>query len=317
MKTKRNIFIILSFICLILTAIINTSLPQETIEHPQFKIAFDNSKFLHNPYLVQIEILLAGYLIAILLGFFILVKYVVYNLNKPLFEFKKQDKTFPLAQDKSSQLVFSVLFLVLLIYLAQWLTVIFKLKISPIAAVVFFNFLLEAGVIFTILRYVKPAQFDLKVNTGRFLRTAKNYLTILPVLIGVIFINNFVLAKLGIESTINPAIEIFFKIKSLSLLSFFMFQIVFLGPLAEELFFRGIIYRLLRGKYGFLLSAFSSSFLFAILHKSSQDAVPLLVLGIILCYLYEKTKNLITPVLFHVIHNSLNLSFLLLLKNFS
>jgi len=133
-------------------------------------------------------------------------------------------------------------------------------------------------------------------------------------LIGIIFINNFFLEKFGIETTTNPAIELFLKIKSAFLFSLLLLQIVFFGPLVEELFFRGFIYKLLRKKYGFLLSATSSSLLFAALHRSSQDAFPLVILAIILCYVYEKTNNIASPILFHIIHNSLNASFLLLVK---
>jgi len=354
--TKRNIFILLSILCLLLIIFIQLSIPQKATKHQQFTIEFDRNKLISSPYLLLIGLLVAGYSITIFLGFFNLINFIIRNFKKPLFSFEKQtgaprvrrrlpvglcntprgatsrsliihglpkacpwysdngNKSLPLSQEDSSKLIFFILFLVFLIYFLQWLTIIFRLKIDPISTIIFFNFIVEIAVVLLTVKYLKAGYLDFKLNINRVVDTAKKYLTILPVLIGIIFINNFVLAKLGIETTINPVIELFLKIKSVLLFSFLMFQIVFLGPLAEELFFRGFIYKLLRKKYGFLLSAASSSLLFAALHRSSQDAFPLAVLAIILCYVYEKTNNIASPILFHIIHNSLNVSFLLLVK---
>jgi membrane protease YdiL (CAAX protease family) len=284
------------------------------LKHYQLTIAFDSNKLASNPYLLLIGLLLAGYSIIIFLGFFNLINFIIHNFKKPLFAFEKQNKSLPLSQEGSSQLIFFILFLVFLVYFFQWLIIIFKLKINPISAILFFNLIVEVSVILLIIKYLKTGYLDFRLNKNRAVDTAKKYLTALPVLVGIIFVNNFVLEKLGIETTTNPAIELFLKIKGGFLLSLLMLQIVFFGPLAEELLFRGFVYKLLRKKCSFLVSATSSSLLFAALHRSSQDAFPLVILAIILCYVYEKTNNIATPILFHIIHNSLNISFLLLVK---
>lgn len=313
-NNKRNIFILLSLLCLLLIIFIELSIPTKQLNYQPFKIAFDKNKLLNNPYLFLIEILILGYLSAAFYGLFSLASFTIYNLKKPLFKFKKQDKSFPLSQDKSSQFIFSIMLITLLIYFSQWLIVIFKFRVNPLAAIIFSNLVLEGGAALIIVKYLKAGYLDFKLNVARVLDTAKKYLTILPVLVGIIFLNNLVLEKSGIKTSTNPAIELFLRIKNTPLLSLLVFQIVFLGPLAEELLFRGFVYKLLRKKYSFLLSALSSSILFAILHRASQDALPLLVLSVSLCYIYEKTNNIISPILFHIIHNSLNLSFLLLIK---
>jgi membrane protease YdiL (CAAX protease family) len=58
--------------------------------------------------------------------------------------------------------------------------------------------------------------------------------------------------KLGIEPTINPAIGVFLSLKDKFLLSLLSLQIVIFGPIAEELFFRGFLYRWIRGDSLFL-----------------------------------------------------------------
>lgn len=313
-NTKRNIFILLSILCLLLIISIQQSIPQEALKHYQFTIAFDRNKLTSSPYLFLIVLLIAGYSIIIFLGFFNLINFLIHNFKKSLFTFERRNKSLPLSQEGSSQLIFFILFLVFLIYFLQWLVIIFKLKINLISAVLFFNLIVEISVILLIIKYLKTSYLDFRLNINRVVDTAKKYLTVLPVLVGIIFVNSFVLEKLGIETTNNPAIELFLKIKGGFLFSILMLQIVFFGPLAEELLFRGFIYKLLRKKCSFLVSAISSSLLFAALHRSSQDAFPLVVLAIILCYVYEKTNNIATPILFHIMHNSLNVSFLLLVK---
>jgi membrane protease YdiL (CAAX protease family) len=251
---------------------------------------------------------------AILAGLFNLVNFIIHNFKKPLFNFKKHVESFPLRQEETSQLIFFVMFLALIIYFSQWLILIFKLKVNPLGAIIFSNLAIETGVILITCKYIKSSYLDFRLNTSRALGVIKNYLMILPILVGTIFINSFILEKSGITTSINPAIELFLKIRNIPLLSLLLFQIIFLGPVAEEIFFRGFIYKLLRKKYNFLLSAVSSSFLFAMLHRSSHDVLPLLILSIGLCYIYEKNKNIASPILFHIIHNSFNASFLLLIK---
>ena len=313
-SNKRNAFILLNILCFLLIVFIQLSIPTGPIKHQQFKIALDKSKLLNNPYLFLIEILISIYLMAILAGLFNLVNFIIHNFKKPLFNFKKHVESFPLRQEETSQLIFFVMFLALIIYFSQWLILIFKLKVNPLGAIIFSNLAIETGVILITCKYIKSSYLDFRLNTSRALGVIKNYLMILPILVGTIFINSFILEKSGITTSINPAIELFLKIKNIPLLSLLLFQIIFLGPVAEELFFRGFIYKLLRKKYNFLLSAVCSSLLFTMLHRSSHDILPLLILSISLCYIYEKSKNIASPILFHIIHNSLSISFLLLIK---
>jgi len=78
-----------------------------------------------------------------------------------------------------------------------------------------------------------------------------------------------------------------------------------LAPVAEELFFRGIVQscarRYLGRRWGAILV---SSVMFGLAHYSQpQVVVPLAALGAILGYLYERRGSLIAPVLLHVLFN--------------
>jgi len=81
-----------------------------------------------------------------------------------------------------------------------------------------------------------------------------------------------------------------------------------LSPVAEELFFRGIIYRKIRENLNAWISIGAVSLLFAFIHfyfsgqTLSQSFMPFLG-SLIFCLGYEKTKFILTPILLHISGN--------------
>ncbi len=74
--------------------------------------------------------------------------------------------------------------------------------------------------------------------------------------------------------------------------------------ITEEIFFRGILYRIVELKWGTLIALISSALIFSILHLSNEDSsimsfLSVLAGGAILGILYTYTKNLIVPIVFH------------------
>jgi membrane protease YdiL (CAAX protease family) len=76
-----------------------------------------------------------------------------------------------------------------------------------------------------------------------------------------------------------------------------------LGPLAEEIFFRGILYGHLR-QWGVFAAVTASTLLFVLPHVNG-GYLPLtqLVGGIVFALAYEKEKNLMVPVIIHCLGN--------------
>jgi membrane protease YdiL (CAAX protease family) len=83
----------------------------------------------------------------------------------------------------------------------------------------------------------------------------------------------------------------------------FFFLAVVLAPVAEELFFRGVIYRFFKAKIGMTLAMLLSAVLFALVHNSLHAFVGLVVLGVLLARLYESTGDIRVPMLFHAAFN--------------
>jgi uncharacterized protein len=88
---------------------------------------------------------------------------------------------------------------------------------------------------------------------------------------------------------------------------------VLLAPVLEELVFRGGLHGSLRARVGVWPAALISSTVFAAIHlevitSSPAFLVQLFVLGLIFVWLYERTGNLLAPVLAHLAFNAASLT---------
>lgn len=76
-------------------------------------------------------------------------------------------------------------------------------------------------------------------------------------------------------------------------------------PLKEELVFRSLVYVPLRKDYGSTGGIILTALFFAILHFDLVRFLPLLLGGIVLTWLYEKTKSIWPSIIAHGVWNSL------------
>jgi uncharacterized protein len=78
---------------------------------------------------------------------------------------------------------------------------------------------------------------------------------------------------------------------------------VVLAPIFEELFFRGLLYPALRRRVGYKVAIFIDGLIFGILHFQPLFMISLILVGIVLAYIYEKTDSLFAPILTHAFYN--------------
>lgn len=89
---------------------------------------------------------------------------------------------------------------------------------------------------------------------------------------------------------------------------------ILLAPVAEEIFFRGILYAAIK-QAGYPRAAlWGTALFFAGVHANAVAFVPLTVLAVVLTALYERTNNLLAPIIAHAMFNALNLATLFLLQ---
>ena len=85
-----------------------------------------------------------------------------------------------------------------------------------------------------------------------------------------------------------------------------MFSTLLLAPLVEEVLFRGILYPSVK-QLGFpRVALWGTSLFFAFIHNSLMAFVPLTLLSLLLVWLYERTGNLLAPILTHCLFNTAN-----------
>ncbi len=76
-----------------------------------------------------------------------------------------------------------------------------------------------------------------------------------------------------------------------------------IGPIAEEIFFRGVIYGFFR-RWGAVLAIISSTLIFVFTHPiGGSIPVTQLAGGIVFSIAYEKEQNLMTPITIHCLGN--------------
>ncbi len=86
-----------------------------------------------------------------------------------------------------------------------------------------------------------------------------------------------------------------------------MGMIALVGPVAEEIIFRGVVYAALRRRWGMRWGLLGSAALFAGLHGDPLAFGPIFVLGCLLGWLYEQTGSLVPSMTVHFVHNSVML----------
>ena len=90
--------------------------------------------------------------------------------------------------------------------------------------------------------------------------------------------------------------------------------IVVLAPIAEELFFRGVVFNAFLRERGPRLAYLGSAALFAVIHLSIVALLPIFLLGLALAWVYDRTGSLLAPIVMHAVVNGLSVAIALLVR---
>ncbi len=82
--------------------------------------------------------------------------------------------------------------------------------------------------------------------------------------------------------------------------------IAVLGPVLEEMLFRGAITKVLLQKYSPVKAILMSAFIFGIFHINPVQVAGAMLSGVLFAWLYYKTGSLIPCILIHILNNSLS-----------
>lgn len=144
----------------------------------------------------------------------------------------------------------------------------------------------------------------------------KGYVAIFPVFIGVLLLLLYLVEVLKIEPPAHPLVGVFLEEEGVPwMILFSMFLATVVGPVIEEIFFRGFCYPVLKSKIGKIWAMIATSAFFALIHENSFAFLPIFILGMGLNYLYEKRQSIIAPITLHLTHNLVFIGYFFLTKN--
>lgn len=140
------------------------------------------------------------------------------------------------------------------------------------------------------------------------------YIATIPILFLVLALSAWIINITKFKPPIEPVFEIFFEEKRTYVLSYLSVFVAVLGPIAEEIFFRGFAYPAARKRWGRWKGIILVSAFFALLHTNLVGFLPIFILGALLAALYERTGSLVPSITVHIIHNSLMIYLMLFVK---
>lgn len=117
-------------------------------------------------------------------------------------------------------------------------------------------------------------------------------------------------ANKGALELLNPAS------RSVWLYLVFLLSIGIIGPICEELLFRGAIYGWFRRYYKPWVGILISSLFFGVLHYETMLRMIFAIsIGAYMAWMYEREKNLAAPITLHILNNSTVLTLMFLVPN--
>ena len=176
--------------------------------------------------------------------------------------------------------------------------------------------------IFDLVKFQKGqdlSRLGLSVNafSRNFLFGLKGYLSLLPFLLLSLFFSFWIADRFHLSPPEQPLYDLFQKETSRQIVFVGMILVVLLGPVVEEIFFRGFLYNALKAQWGRRWAIVSSGLLFSALHANLIGFLPITLLGMTLAYGYELTGSLIASITIHVLHNTLVMVLFFFTNHFS
>ena len=107
-----------------------------------------------------------------------------------------------------------------------------------------------------------------------------------------------------VEDSSYKALEGLISMENIGQLMGNLFVIAIIPAIGEEMFFRGVVQNLLQKKYtqpGLVI--FLSAFIFAAFHLQFVGFFPKLIIGLVLAASFFYTRNLLYPILIHLLNN--------------
>ena len=163
------------------------------------------------------------------------------------------------------------------------------------------------GAIFAFDYFVARPETGRKLNFNFSPTNFVTYLLIFPMMLGMMFIGEFITLQIPVTGPFFGKINEFFSdlMEQMTKDGATMILLaVIMAPVFEEIVFRGIIQKGLINKGVAPMKAILfSSLIFGLVHGNPWQLVGAVLLGCVLGLVYYKTKSLLLPILLHAFNN--------------
>ena len=176
--------------------------------------------------------------------------------------------------------------------------------------------LLDGFLVLTIFAFAagkgRPAWKAVGLSTRRLLRSLAQgftgYLVVFPWLFLLLFLTVELVRFFHLKPPIEPIQVLLFQQRDPLVIGLLVVLSCVIGPIAEELFFRGVLFAAVRRRFRRGTAILLSGAAFALIHTNPIGFLPIMLIGSLLAYLYERTGSLLSPIAVHILHNTLLMS---------
>jgi len=144
------------------------------------------------------------------------------------------------------------------------------------------------------------------------------FFAFLPVLLVITHVWHRVLQRLAGDEADAPQqlVRHLIETPSPALATQIVIAAVLVAPVAEEFFFRGFVYGVMRRRVRAAIAIPAGGVLFALFHPPLAAAIPIGIFGAFLCYVYERTGRLTVPIAVHFLFNFSQVAIMMSFKSF-
>lgn len=157
-----------------------------------------------------------------------------------------------------------------------------------------------------VLAIRKAFKWELEAKETKKARGDASKVTTYAFFAGIAFLSAVGINILFYQLGITAQSENFQKVQEAQYGVHFLIGLILYGlisPFAEEAVFRGILYNRMKRCFGVRIALFVSALLFGCYHGNFVQALYGFILGVLIAYSYEFSKDFCVPVLFHSVAN--------------
>ena len=237
--------------------------------------------------------------------------------KKPFSVINALPRSLSLSSKSVSMLIFGITYLYLAMYLVFFALVPknqpgpgYSLTVFIILSVIFYTF-----IIIGVLKVIPFKDLGIGLSFEHIVYSVRMYFATAVVILLTALILFQIQKIFHIHFNAQPMVYVIAALREKWFLTILILEIAILAPISEEMLFRGIIYNYLKKRIRWGYAAFLTSLLFAFLHANLFGFFVIFIISMAICYVYEKSNNIIAAFFFHSLHNTFSIANILILKH--